>query len=37
MVVVGSVATKLVSVEVIQEFPNKRNRDRIDRPLRLAM
>jgi len=37
MVVVGSVATKLVSVEVIQEFPNKRKRDRIDRPLLILM
>jgi len=37
MVVVGSVATKLVSVAVIQEFPNKRDRGRIDRPLLTVM
>jgi hypothetical protein len=37
MVVVGSVATKLVSVEVIQEFQNKSDRDRRDRPLLTVM
>jgi hypothetical protein len=37
MALVGSVATKLVSMEVIQEFPNKRDRDRVGRPLLTAM